>query len=152
MYILADKIASFIKKSIAYEIIGLYILFLVGVLLLTEAAHVADLTLFDWHVPAMEKESFYFSIVSLAVVQAVRDTWKIQYNIVPVYVLSITALSILLHIAEHFHAGLFGIEIHDISKEAFYLAVCSLSVVHMLQNYYKKKEGLLPEIPTLRSH
>lgn len=42
MVLMADAVTNFLKKNRMYEVMGLFILFLVGVLLVTEGAHLAD--------------------------------------------------------------------------------------------------------------
>ena len=46
MLLLANRVAAFLKKNRAYEVLGLFILLLVGVMLLSEGGHLAHLTLF----------------------------------------------------------------------------------------------------------
>ena len=62
MILLADRVTNFLKKNRMYQVLGLFILFLVGVLLVTEGAHLAHLTLFGYEMNAMSKSSFYLVI------------------------------------------------------------------------------------------
>ena len=59
---LADRVAAFLQKNRMYEVLGLFILFVVGIMLLTEGGHMAKLELFGHHINAMSKATFYFVI------------------------------------------------------------------------------------------
>lgn len=76
MIALADQVAAFLKKNRMFEVIGLFILFIVGVLLLTEGGHLARLELFGFKVEAMSKASFYFVIFVLVVVSTVQTRYR----------------------------------------------------------------------------
>lgn len=76
MIALADHVAVFLKKNRMYEVIGLFILFVVGVLLLTEGGHLAHLALFGFDVEAMSKASFYFVIFVVVVVSTVQARYR----------------------------------------------------------------------------
>ncbi|WP_411816385.1 TerC family protein [Hyphococcus sp. DH-69] len=76
MIMLADQVSDFLKKNRMFEVIGLFILFIVGVLLLTEGGHLAHMKLFDFEVTAMSKTSFYFVIFVMVVVSAVQTRYR----------------------------------------------------------------------------
>lgn len=76
MLFLADTVAEFLEKNRMYEVLGLFVLLIVGVVLLGEGGHKADLTLFGYHVEAMSKTTFYFSVVVLFVVQMVQTGYR----------------------------------------------------------------------------
>lgn len=65
MIVLADSISTFLQKNRTYEVLGLFILFLVGVMLLSEGGHLAHLELFGSEITPMSKATFYFVIVIL---------------------------------------------------------------------------------------
>ena len=67
MILLADRVTDFLKKNRMYQVLGLFILFLVGVLLVTEGAHLAHLKLFGFAIDAMSKSSFYL-VVGLSLI------------------------------------------------------------------------------------
>ena len=71
MALMADAVAEFLKKNRMYEVLGLFILFLVGVLLVTEGAHLAHMKLFTFTIEAMSKSSFYLVIFVLVVTDIV---------------------------------------------------------------------------------
>ncbi len=77
MIVLADKVADFLKKNRLYEVLGLFILLLVGIMLLSEGGHLAHLTfLGKYHVEAMSKTTFYFSIAILVVVDIAQSRYQ----------------------------------------------------------------------------
>ena len=47
MIFLADSVASFLKKNRMYEVLGLFILFIVGIMLVSDGAHLAGLYLLN---------------------------------------------------------------------------------------------------------
>jgi len=76
MIILADKVANFLKKNRMYEVLGLFILFIVGIMLLSEGGHLAHLTLFGNKITPMNKTTFYFIIVVLVIVDIVQGRYQ----------------------------------------------------------------------------
>ena len=76
MLLLADTVTAFLKKNRMYEVMGLFILFLVGVLLVTEGAHLAHMKLFGFPIDAMSKSSFYLVIAVLVI----TDIISIKYQ------------------------------------------------------------------------
>ncbi len=76
MIILADKVSAFLQKNRMYEVLGLFILFLVGVMLLTEGGHLAHLDLFGNEITPMSKTTFYFVIVVLLIVDIVQGRYQ----------------------------------------------------------------------------
>lgn len=76
---LADHVAEFLKKNRMYEVLGLFVLFIVGVMLVSEGGHLAKLQLFGHHVEAMAKSTFYFVLAVLIVVDVVQA--KFQKNL-----------------------------------------------------------------------
>ncbi len=73
---LADKVSAFLQKNRMFEVLGLFILFLVGVMLMTEAAHLSHLVLFDKEIEAMGKATFYFIIFILVIIDVVQNKYK----------------------------------------------------------------------------
>ncbi|MEX6632327.1 TerC family protein [Hyphococcus lacteus] len=76
MVLLADQVSAFLKKNRMFEVIGLFILFIVGILLLTEGGHLAHMKLFGFEVIAMSKTSFYFVIFVMVVVSVVQTRYR----------------------------------------------------------------------------
>ena len=76
MLVLADAVADFIERNRKYEVLGLFILLIVGVVLLGEGGHVAHLTLFGQKVEPMAKSTFYFSIFVLVLVDILQSGYQ----------------------------------------------------------------------------
>jgi len=76
MILLADRVTDFLKKNRMYQVLGLFILFLVGVLLVTEGAHLAHLKLFGFPIDAMSKSSFYLVVGVLVVTDVLSNRYQ----------------------------------------------------------------------------
>jgi len=76
MILLADRVTDFLKKNRMYQVLGLFILFLVGVLLVTEGAHLAHLKLFGFTIDAMSKSSFYLVVGVLVVTDILSNRYQ----------------------------------------------------------------------------
>lgn len=76
MLLLADRISSFLAKNRMYEVLGLFILFIVGIMLVTEGGHLAHLKIFGNEIVPMSKTTFYFVIVVLVVVDIVQGRYQ----------------------------------------------------------------------------
>ena len=81
MMLLADHVSTFLKKNRKYEVLGLFILLIVGVVLLGEGGHVGDLTFFGYHVEPLSKTTFYFSIAVLVIVDIVQSRYMSKLDI-----------------------------------------------------------------------
>jgi predicted tellurium resistance membrane protein TerC len=73
---LADRVADFLEKNRMYEVLGLFILFVVGIMLVTEGGHIAHLELFDNPITPMTKTTFYFVIFVLVVTDIVQGRYQ----------------------------------------------------------------------------
>lgn len=73
---LADHVAEFLKKNRMYEVLGLFILFIVGVMLISEGGHLAEVQLFGHHVTPMAKSTFYFVLAILIIVDVVQGRYQ----------------------------------------------------------------------------
>ncbi len=76
MIALADQVSVFLKKNRMFEVIGLFILFIVGILLVSKGGHLAHMELFNYKVEAMSKASFYFVIFVMVVVSTVQTRYR----------------------------------------------------------------------------
>ena len=76
MLFLADKISVFLAKNRMYEVLGLFILFIVGIMLVTEGGHLAHLKLFGNEIVPMSKTTFYFVLVILIIVDVVQGRYQ----------------------------------------------------------------------------
>ena len=73
---LSGKVTEFLKKNRMYEVLGLFILFIDGIMLLSEGGHLAHLKLFGNEVTPMSKTTFYFVIVVLVVVDIIQSKYQ----------------------------------------------------------------------------
>jgi predicted tellurium resistance membrane protein TerC len=76
MLFLADRISDFLAKNRMYEVLGLFILFIVGIMLITEGGHLAHLKLFGNEIVPMSKTTFYFVIAILVIVDVVQGKYQ----------------------------------------------------------------------------
>jgi len=76
MIVLADKVSQFLQKNRMYEVLGLFILLIVGVMLLTEGGHLAHIQLFGNPIEPMSKTTFYFVIVVLLLVDIIQGRYQ----------------------------------------------------------------------------
>ncbi len=76
MIFLVDTVSDFLQKNRMYEVLGLFILFVVGIMLLTEGGHLAHLTLFGESVQQMSKTTFYFVIGTLVLTDIVQTRYQ----------------------------------------------------------------------------
>ncbi len=77
---LADHVAEFLKKNRMYEVLGLFILFVVGIMLVSEGGYLAKLAFFGYPVLPMAKTTFYFVIGILVVSDIVQSGYQKQLN------------------------------------------------------------------------
>ena len=76
MIVLADGVSDFLKQNRMYEVLGLFILFIVGILLVSEAGHLAHIKLLDYPVEAMSKSTFYFVIFMLVLIVMAQGRYR----------------------------------------------------------------------------
>lgn len=103
MIALSDTVSRFLQKNRMYEVLGLFILFIVGILLLSEGGHKAHLSFWNelnadtgkavmqtieshgksieivkngFHVEAMSKATFYFVIAVLVIVDVIQSRYQ----------------------------------------------------------------------------
>jgi len=85
MLFLADGVTRFIEKNRMYEVLGLFILLIVGVVLLGEAGVAAEhathdpamaIHIFGYALVPMSKTTFYFAVVVLFVVEFLQTGYK----------------------------------------------------------------------------
>ncbi|MWD27606.1 tellurium resistance protein TerC [Aquicoccus sp. SCR17] len=89
MLLLADTVTEFLKKNRMYEVLGLFILLIVGVVLLGEsgqaAAHAMHdealaLQVFGYEIVPMSKTTFYFSVIVLVAVEIIQSGYTRKLN------------------------------------------------------------------------
>ena len=76
MVVLAEHVASFLQKNRMYEVLGLFVLLLVGVMLLAEGGHIAHLAFFGYPIEPMAKSTFYFVVVALVLVDVIQGRYQ----------------------------------------------------------------------------
>ena len=76
MIYLADTISEFLQRNRMYEVLGLFILLIVGIMLLGDGAHLAHLYLFGNEVTPMSKTTFYFVVGVLIAIDVVQSRYQ----------------------------------------------------------------------------
>ncbi len=72
----ADKVAQFLQKNRLYEVLGLFVLLLVGVMLVADGGHIAHISLFGFAVEPMAKSTFYFVLAALVIVDIIQGKFQ----------------------------------------------------------------------------
>lgn len=80
MILLADRVSEFINKNRMFEVLGLFILLIVGIMLLSEGGHIAHMELFGYKIEAMAKSTFYFSVAVLFIVDIIQTQFQKKLN------------------------------------------------------------------------
>ncbi|MHC5005919.1 MAG: TerC family protein [Planctomycetota bacterium] len=73
---LADRVAHFLQKNRMYEVLGLFILLVVGIMLLTDGGHLAQLRLFGHEITPMTKATFYFVMGVLVLTEIAQSRYQ----------------------------------------------------------------------------
>ena len=76
MIVLADTVAEFLKQNRMYEVLGLFVLFIVGIMLVSEGGHLAHIKLAGLPVEPMSKTTFYFVLIILVAVDVVQSQYR----------------------------------------------------------------------------
>ncbi len=76
MIVLADRVAEFLKQNRMYEVLGLFVLFIVGIMLVSEGGHLAHIKLAGFPVEPMSKSTFYFVLIVLLAVDIVQSQYR----------------------------------------------------------------------------
>ena len=76
MVVMADIVANFLKRNRMYEVLGLFVLLLVGFMLMSEGGHIAHLAFFGYPIEPMAKSTFYFVLFTLVVVEVVQSRYQ----------------------------------------------------------------------------
>lgn len=77
---LSGHVTEFLKKNRMYEVLGLFILFIVGIMLLSEGGHLAHLHIFGAEITAMSKATFYFVIAVLVIIDVIQSRYQKKIN------------------------------------------------------------------------
>lgn len=81
MIVLADTVADFLKKNRMYEVLGLFVLFIVGIMLVSEGGHLAHIHLMEHAVEPMAKSTFYFTLIVLVIVDVAQGRYQKKLNL-----------------------------------------------------------------------
>ena len=73
---MSDRVSVFLQKNRMYEVLGLFILFIVGIMLLSEGGHLAHLKIFGQEITAMSKATFYFVIGTLVLTDLAQSRYQ----------------------------------------------------------------------------
>ncbi len=73
---LSDEVAAFLQKNRMYEVVGLFVLFLVGIMLVSEGGHLSHLEFAGHAVEPMGKATFYFVIAVVVLVNIVQSQYR----------------------------------------------------------------------------
>ena len=73
---LADRVSTFLQRNRMYEVLGLFILFVVGIMLVTEGGELAHLHIAGNPIEKMSKTTFYFVIGVLIVTDIVQTRYQ----------------------------------------------------------------------------
>ncbi len=76
MVAMADTVANFLKRNRMYEVLGLFVLLLVGYMLVSEGGHLAHLSFFGFPVEPMAKSTFYFVLFTLLAVEITQSRYQ----------------------------------------------------------------------------
>ena len=82
MLFLADTVSEFLQKNRMYEVLGLFILFIVGIMLISEGGHLANLVfLGKYPIEPMAKSTFYFVIIILVLIDIAQSRYQKKINL-----------------------------------------------------------------------
>jgi predicted tellurium resistance membrane protein TerC len=76
MVALAEHVARFLERNRMYEVLGLFVLLLVGVMLMSEGGHIMHLAFFGYTIEPLEKSTFYFVVVTLVIVDFIQGRYQ----------------------------------------------------------------------------
>ena len=89
MLVLADKVTEFLERNRMYEVLGLFILLIVGIVLLGESGTAASHAMHDqtlqirilnYPLIPMSKSTFYFSVIVLFLVEIIQTQYQRRLN------------------------------------------------------------------------
>lgn len=73
---LADRVSEFLQRNRMYEVLGLFVLFVVGIMLITEGGHLAHMEIFGTKITVMNKVTFYFIITIMVLIDIVQGRYQ----------------------------------------------------------------------------
>ena len=76
MVAMTDTVARFLDRNRMYEVLGLFVLLLVGFMLMSEGGHIARLAFLGFPVEPMAKSTFYFVLATMVAVEIVQGRYQ----------------------------------------------------------------------------
>lgn len=76
MVVMSESVATFLAKNRMYEVLGLFVLLIVGIVLIAEGGHIAHLSFFGYPIEPMSKATFYFVLFALVAVEVVQSRYQ----------------------------------------------------------------------------
>lgn len=76
MVLMTDTVARFLDRNRMYEVLGLFVLLLVGFMLMSEGGHIAHLAFFGFEIEPMAKSTFYFVLGTMVAVEIVQGRYQ----------------------------------------------------------------------------
>ena len=76
MIYLSEHVSTFLEKNRMYEVLGLFVLLIVGIMLVSEGGHLAHLKFFGNYVQPMTKTTFYFVLAVLVLIDVVQGRYQ----------------------------------------------------------------------------
>ncbi len=73
---LADRVSDFLERNRMFEVLGLFILFVVGIMLLTEGGEKAGMEIAGNAITHMNKTTFYFVITIMVLIDIVQGRYQ----------------------------------------------------------------------------
>jgi len=73
---LSDRVSNFLRKNRMYEVLGLFVLFIVGIMLVTEGGHLGHLKFLGNPIEPMSNTTFYFVLAVLVIVEIVQSRYQ----------------------------------------------------------------------------
>ncbi len=73
---LADTVSAFLQKNRMFEVLGLFILLVVGIMLLADGGHKSELHFFGYPIEPMNKATFYFVIAVMVLSDIVQSKYQ----------------------------------------------------------------------------
>ncbi len=81
MVVLSEHVAGFLQRNRMYEVLGLFVLLLVGVMLIAEGGSIAHLAFFGYTVEPLAKTTFYFVVAALVIVDVIQGRYQKKISI-----------------------------------------------------------------------
>ncbi len=73
---MAEGVSKFLEKNRMYEVLGLFVLLVVGIMLLTEGGHLAHIKILGNEIVQMNSTTFYFVISILILIDLVQGKYQ----------------------------------------------------------------------------